>query len=90
LILWGVICYSIAGGQVILRCLHEKLWVISQSLSVFSQPCFSMLDDRDKIQPDQEVSIGSAWSLAQTIDFLLLGVRPLASASQVHESLVSG
>lgn len=31
-----------------------------------------------------------AWTVTQTVDFLLPGVRAFASASQVHEFLVSG
>ncbi len=70
--------------------MHKDHGVITQFLSVFSQPCSGVFYDRHQIESDQEMSGAPARSVTQTVDFLLQGVGSLASASQVHEFLIPG
>jgi hypothetical protein len=68
--------------------IHQSIGVVTQLLSIFSQPCCCVLNDGDQIQPDQEMRLTSAWTVAQSVCVLLHGVRAFTSASQVHEFLI--
>ena len=70
--------------------MHKDQGVITQFLLVFGQPCFGVLYDRYQVKPDQEVGSAPARTIPQFVCFLLLGIGPLASASQIHEFLESG